>query len=153
MAIKVIKVAARKNERTTAKKPANTGKVWEVADRLVTKEKGKERLGDQGKMTLSDFEAKNFAPYGLTERDIYYGKEEAATVAGQQINELAAQNADLAAQLAEMKTKMAELTAGEDTQRFVDGNSQAATANDEKGKVAEPAQTPAQPTKKGGNNK
>jgi hypothetical protein len=104
--IEVIKVAAAKVERTSHNPNTRAiGKKFFVSKTYETPS-GKKTLGSQGCMTISDWEMKNYLPYGLKPNDIRLNK--AAT------ESLETENAKLLAELEALKAKLAGASVTED---------------------------------------
>lgn len=96
--IEVIKVAAAKVERTSHNPNTRAiGKRFFVSKNYDTVG-GKKTLGNQGCMTIGDWEIKNFLPYGLKPHDIRLNKSS--------FESLETQNAKLLAELEALKAKL-----------------------------------------------
>ena len=96
--IEVIKVAAAKVERTSHNPNTRAiGKRFFVSKNYDTVG-GKKTLGNQGCMTIGDWEMKNFLPYGLKPHDIRLNKSS--------FESLETQNAKLLAELEALKAKL-----------------------------------------------
>lgn len=96
--IEVIKVAAAKVERTSHNPNTRAiGKRFFVSKNYDTVA-GKKTLGNQGCMTIGDWEMKNFLPYGLKAHDIRLNKSS--------FESLETQNAKLLAELEALKAKL-----------------------------------------------
>lgn len=96
--IEVIKVAAAKVERTSHNPNTRAiGKRFFVSKNYDTVA-GKKTLGNQGCMTIQDWEAKNFMPYGLKPHDIRLNKES--------FESLESTNAKLLAEIEALKAKL-----------------------------------------------
>jgi hypothetical protein len=104
--IEVIKVAAAKVERTSHNPNTRAiGKKFFVSKTYETPS-GKKTLGSQGCMTISDWEMKNYLPYGLKPNDIRLNKAASES--------LETENAKLLAELEALKAKLAGANTTED---------------------------------------
>jgi len=114
--VEVIKVAFRKNERVsktgTTNVPETLGRREFVAKSIFKEKVFKEKLGAMGKMTVTDYEAKNYTPYGLTPRDILIDENGARTTAAdKEITNMAKENAELREMLAQLQAQNKEVEA------------------------------------------
>jgi hypothetical protein len=104
--IQVIKVAAAKAERMSQNPNLKrVGKTSTVASAMAMGT-GKMTLGNQGYMTLDDYEMKNFAPYGLKESDIRHGKNKGFVE--KEVDALVNENAKLLAEIEKLKAMQNE---------------------------------------------
>lgn len=107
--VKAIRVALPLNLRNSGKKFPGT-KEQEIGRSMTVGKDAKKKLGNQGWMTLEDYEAKNYGPYGLKEYFENAGKAEMVDTVLKENSELQNVVLDKDAKIAELERQLIEAT-------------------------------------------
>lgn len=106
--VKAIRVALPLNLRSSGKKFPGI-KEQEIGRGQTIGKDAKKKLGNQGWMTLEDYEAKNFGPYGLKEYFENMGKAEMVGAVLKENDQLQTAVLDKDKEIAELKAKLEAL--------------------------------------------